>query len=71
MSSRKQRVKAEASALWHELYDEAPPASLDGADMLDMLLRRLPPTSYEQLTSPYLRPSAVSWPKRGGRTAAK
>lgn len=66
MSSRKQRVKAEASALWRELYDEAPPTSAEGADMLDMMLKRLPPpASYERLNSPYLHQRAgVSWPKR-------
>jgi hypothetical protein len=67
MSSRKQRVEAEASALWRELYDEPAPASVGGADMLDMMLKRLPAASYERLNSPYLRRSAVSWPKRSGR----
>lgn len=63
MSSRKQRVEAEAVALWRELYDEAPP-DLDGHDMLDMMLKRLPPASYDRLNSPHLHRSGVSWPKR-------
>jgi len=71
MSSRKQRVQAEADALWRELYDESPPASAEGADMLDMMLKRLPAVSYERLSSPYLRPSGLSWPKRSGRQAGK
>ena len=67
MSSRKHRVQAEASALWRELYDEPPPARVDGSEMLDMMLKRLPATSYERLNSPYLRRGAVSWPKRRAR----
>jgi len=65
MSSRKQRVEAEAAALWRELYHEAPP-DLDGGDMLEILLARLPPTSYDRLSSPHLRRAGISWPK-GGR----
>jgi hypothetical protein len=65
MSSRKQRVEAEAAALWRELYDETPP-DLDGADMLEILLERLPPASYDRLNSPHLRRAGISWPK-GGR----
>lgn len=69
MSSRKQRVKAEAAALWRELCSESPPACAEGADMLDMMLERLPPpAAYERLNSPYLQQrSGVSWPKRGAR----
>jgi hypothetical protein len=67
MSGRKQRIKAEAGSLWRELYDETPPAGADGSEMLDMMLRRLPPTSYDRLNSPYLRRSSLSWPKRSSR----
>lgn len=67
MSSRKQRIKTEAATLWRELYDEAPPASADGSEMLEMMLSRLPPASYDQLNSPHLRRANMSWPKRGGR----
>lgn len=67
MSSRKQRIKAEAATLWRELYDEAPPASAEGSDILDMMLSRLPPASYDKLNSPYLRRSNLSWPKRSSR----
>jgi hypothetical protein len=67
MSSRKQRIKAEAATLWRKLYDEAPPASAEGSDILDMMLSRLPPASYDQLNSPYLRRSNLSWPKRSSR----
>lgn len=67
MSSRATRIEAEAAALWRELYDEAPPIEADGADMLDLMLRRLPPVTYERLSSPYLGRSAMSWPKRAAR----
>lgn len=67
MNGRKQRIKAEASSLWRELYDEAPPAGADGSEMLDIMLRRLPATSYDRLNSPHLRRSNLSWPKRSGR----
>lgn len=71
MSSRNQRVKAEAAALWREVCDEPPPASVEGVDLLDMMLKQLPPVSYERLNSPYLRRSAISWPKGEARRAAK
>ena len=66
MSSRKQRIDAEAAALWRELYDEAPPRA-DGGEMLDLMLNQLPAVSYERINSPYMRASAMSWPKRSGR----
>jgi hypothetical protein len=70
MSSRKQRIQAEANTLWRELYDEAPPQGADGSEMLDMMLRRLPAASYERLNSPYLRASSMSWPKRSRSRAS-
>jgi len=63
MSARKKRIQSEATALWRELYHETPPA-LDPAEMLDQMLSRLPTPSYERLNSPFLRRSAMSWPKR-------
>jgi hypothetical protein len=59
MSSREERIQAEAAALWRELYNEPPPAG----DVLEVMLRRLPDVSYERINSPYLRPSGLSWPK--------
>ena len=67
MSSRKQRIEAEAKALWTELYDEPPPARADGGEMLELMLSRLPDVSYERISSPFLRQSQMSWPKRRGR----
>lgn len=68
MSARDKRIKAEAAAMWRELYHEEPPARMDGTKMLELLLSRLPPaTGYERLNSPHLRRSAMSWPKRPAR----
>lgn len=64
MSTREQRIEAEAAALWRELYDEPPPAHSDGGEMLDLMLRRLPAAKYDRLSSPFLRRSALAWPKR-------
>lgn len=64
MSTREQRIEAEATALWRELYDEPPPARANGGEMLELMLSRLPPASYERLNSPHLRRSTLSWPKR-------
>lgn len=66
MSTREDRIEAEAAALWRELYDEAPPGRGDGGEMLDLMLRRLPALGYDRLNSPLLRRAGVSWPKRGG-----
>ena len=66
MSARETRSKAEAAALWRELYQEPPPALADGAELLDLMLRRLPSVGYERLSSPFLRRSALAWPKRRG-----
>ena len=67
MSSRKKRIETEAADLWRELYDEPPPASADGSEMLDLMLQRLPPSSYDRLNSPYLRRSNLSRPKSSNR----
>lgn len=64
MSARKMRIKAEAAALWRELYDEPAPAAADGGEMLDLMLRRLPAAGYDRLASPFLRRDALTFPKR-------
>ena len=64
MSARKTRIKAEAAALWRELYDEPAPATADGGEMLEIMLRRLPAIDYDRLASPYLRRGALTYPKR-------
>jgi hypothetical protein len=66
MNTRKARIEAEASALWRELYPDAPPP-MEPGEMLDQMLSRLPPASYDRLNSPFLRRSEMSWPRRNGR----
>jgi hypothetical protein len=60
MVSRDARIKAEAKALWRTLNGDAPPAQADGAELLDMMLSRLPDVGYERLNSPFLRQSGLS-----------
>jgi hypothetical protein len=60
MESRKAKIQAEANALWRELYDEPPPPHVDGGQMLDLMLSRLPAVGYERLNSPQLRRSRLS-----------
>ena len=57
-------IKAEAAALWRELYNEPAPALADGGEMLDLMLRRLPPAGYERIASPHLRRGGLTFPKR-------
>lgn len=65
MRTRDQRIRAEAAALWRELYHEDPPARIDSTKLLELMLGRLAPVGgYERLTSPHLRRTAMSWPKR-------
>jgi hypothetical protein len=64
MTNREERIEAEAAALWRELYDEPPPSPAREGDMLDLMLRRLPPVGYDRLASPYLRRAALTFPKR-------
>jgi hypothetical protein len=70
MSARKRRIEAEAAALWRELYGEPAPATEDGCELLDMMLRRLPAVDYERLNSPHLRRSALTFPKHRTRSSS-
>jgi hypothetical protein len=63
MSTREERIEAEATALWRELFDEPPPAG-DGCEMLDLMLSRLPAPGYERLNSPFLRRPGLTLPRR-------
>jgi hypothetical protein len=66
MSSREERIDAEAAALWRELYDESPPDGAEGGEMIDLMLSRLPALGYERMRRPFLRP--LTWPKRRPKT---
>ena len=64
MSARDTRIKAEAAALWRELYDDPAPPLSDGGEMLDIMLRCVPAVGYERIASPFLRRGALTFPKR-------
>ena len=61
--ARDAKIVREASALWRELYGDAPPADLDAGSMLDAITRGLPDVGYERLRTPHLRPSNIAFPR--------
>lgn len=63
MTGREQKIQAEATALWRQLYAEQPPCDADGSIILDMIMRDLPDATYARLASPHLRPAAIVFPK--------
>lgn len=64
MTGRNQMIYEEAAALWRQLYAEPPPANADGSMILDMIMRKLPETSYGRLVTPHLRPANIVFPDR-------
>lgn len=62
-NDREKRITAEASALWRELYGEAPPP-MDGGSMLDIICSRMPEVGYDRLRTPHLRPANIAFPAR-------
>jgi hypothetical protein len=62
MTSRDKRIKAEAIALWREMCD-GPPPEAKGAELLELMLSRLPKAGYERLNSPFLRAGRMTFPK--------
>jgi cytochrome c-type biogenesis protein CcmH/NrfG len=63
MDARETRIYDEAAALWRELYGEQPPVR-DGSLLLDIITQKLATSEYDQLRSPYLRPSTITGPRR-------
>jgi hypothetical protein len=70
MRDRNQKIYEEASALWREMFGEAPPLRADGRTLLDVIMKSLPEHRYQRLASPYLRPSQIKGPKAGSRIDA-
>jgi len=62
MTEREQRLHDEASALWREVFGEAPPLRMDGATMLEIVTRCVDEVSYNRVYSPFLRPSTIVGP---------
>jgi len=48
--NKTERIRQEATALWIETFGEPPNADIDGGRLLSILLERLEPKSYAQLT---------------------
>lgn len=63
MTSRDQRIYEEAVALWDELFDDPPPAMIDGGKLLELITSRVGDPAYRRLRSPFLRPSTITMPK--------
>ena len=63
MPGREDRIYEEAAALWRRLYGEPPPP-MDGPHILDVILGDLPASEYERLSTPHLRASNITFPKR-------
>ena len=63
-------IYEEAAALWRELFGEPPPNRVDGAAMLDAIMKSLPERPYQRLASPHLRPSQINGPRVGPRLGA-
>ena len=63
MPGREDKIYEEAAALWRQLYGEPPPAVADGAVILDMILNNEPPGGYDQLATPHLRRSNITFPR--------
>ena len=62
MQGREQRIYEEASALWREVFGEAPPLRVDGPTMLEIITRCSGELAYERLRSPFLRPGTITGP---------
>ena len=60
---REQKIQAEATALWRQLYDQPPPSEADGSMILDLIMRDLPDASYARLQTVHLRPTAITFPR--------
>ena len=69
MKTRDEKVAEEAAALWLEVFGAPPPAKADGAALLAAITKRLPDLRYDRMRSPYLRPSLITGPRRGGGSA--
>lgn len=63
MPGRDEKIYEEAAALWRQLYGEAPPASANGYDILNLILGELPDAGYERLETPHLRRTQITFPK--------
>ena len=47
----RERISAEAVALWRQVFGQAPPLREDGSLMLQLILESLPPLGYDRFTN--------------------
>ena len=62
METRDDHIYEEAAALWQALFQDPPPAGVNGTTLLDIISRKAPVATYERLNSPHLRPSTITGP---------
>jgi hypothetical protein len=63
MSSREQRMRAEVTALWRELYSSEPPPRIAARELIAQLVQGLPDLGYDRLASRHLAGGQIAWPK--------
>jgi hypothetical protein len=59
MSGRDDRIEAEARSLWAATH-QGPPPKIDGASLIELILRDCGTAEYDRLHSPHLRPGVVA-----------
>jgi hypothetical protein len=52
MSHPSQRLASEAISLWVQLFHEGAPSHLEGAELIDLALKRLPEENYHVILRP-------------------
>lgn len=61
--SRMSRLDREAESLWRAMSTEPPPKGLRGADLLAAAMSLKPPSQYDRIHSPHLRPTQIVRPR--------
>jgi hypothetical protein len=64
MSRRDENIDQEARDLWRALRADPPPEGIGGPDLLAILIAQAPQLRYDRMTSPFLRDSQITRPRR-------
>lgn len=67
---REDRIRREASALWHAVFGEQPPPADDGFTLLMKLVQGAGTEHYNRLHSARLSDPTVVWPRSAPRRQA-